>query len=281
MLFLVFLMLALGLFALFLGGGLVAQGYLYQNPAERMPLRAAVAAVLVGGFMTLWVAIDRRNPGRYDTLFNFTAYTTAEVTEFEAVRWTGSGGKLKLDDKGQPNEVIVKFKRGGKDGKFFEEGTNNAFDLSGSTGGGVQYMTGALRVKTPADPEPVRYNATLTKDKTYTPDPRFVEENGSRYIEADKGKIGRLFVPSTGTIAGALALNCALVVVWLVAFWPVLRFSFGHAILFTGACAVIALLGAMPLLFDRTREPKPAPPPPPAAAAFGSQEAGVSSQQKC
>ena len=44
-----FLMLTLGLFALFLGGGLVAQGYLYQNPAERLPVRAVAAAVLVGG----------------------------------------------------------------------------------------------------------------------------------------------------------------------------------------------------------------------------------------
>src|SRR5712691_1077493 len=47
MLLLVFLMLFLGLFALFLGGGLVAQGYLYQQPVERLPLRAIVAAVLV------------------------------------------------------------------------------------------------------------------------------------------------------------------------------------------------------------------------------------------
>jgi hypothetical protein len=267
MVFLVFLMLTLGLFALFLGGGLVAQGYLYQNPAERMPLRALGAAVLVGGFLTLWVAIDRRNPGKYDTLFNFVGYTTAEFNEFEAVRWTAAGGKMRLGSDGQPTEVLVKFKRvaGGKDAQFVEEGAQTPFQRSGSTSEGVQYMTGAIRVKGPNDPEPVRYNATVkedpqTKMRTYTPELRFNEEKGSRYVEGHK--IGTLFIPSSGTVAGALALNFLLFVVWLVAFWPLLRFSLSHAIMFTGVFGVLTMMGAMPLLFARTREPKPPAPAP-------------------
>ena len=273
MLLLVFLMLTLGLFALFLGGGLVAQGYLYQNPAERMPLRSVAAAVLVSGFITLWVAIDRKSPGRYDTFFNFVPYTTAEFTEFEAVRWTGSGGKLKLDDKGKPNEVLVKFKRapGGKDAKFLEEGTNTPFQMNGTAATGGQYMTGAIRVKGPDDPEPVRYDATLkedprTKEKTYTPETRFKEEKGSRYVEVHQ--IGTLFVPSTGTVMGALALNLMLFVVWLVAFWPLLRFTLVHALVFAGAFATLTMLGAMPLLFKQNRAPKPPPTPAPVPAAM-------------
>jgi hypothetical protein len=282
MLFLVFLMLVLGLFALFLGGGLVAQGYLYQNPAERMPLRAAGASVLVAGFITLWVSIDRKSPGRYDTLFNFVPYTTAQIDEFEAVRWTGAGGKLSLDDKGQPAEVGVKFKRGpgGKDAKFLEEGNNLPFQLNGSTSGGVQYMTGAIRVKGPGDAAPVRYNATLkedprTKDKSYTPEPRFVEEKGSRYVEAHPQQIGTLFVPSSGTVMGALALNVLLYVVWLVAFWPVLRFSLGHALMFTIAMATITMLGVMPLLFKQNRAAPPAPAPAPTAALVAPAGVGL------
>lgn len=266
MLVLVFLMMTLGLFALFLGGGLMAQGYLYQNPAERMPLRAIAAAVLVGGFVTLWVVIDRRNPGRYDTFFNFVPYTTAEFSEFEAVRWAGANGKLKLDGNGKPIEAIVKFKRpsGGKDGKFLEDGTGAPFQLNGTAGTGGQYMTGALRVKGPDDAEPVRYNATLkedprTKEKAFAPDARFVEEKGSRYIESHQ--IGTLFVPSTGTVIGALALNFMLFVVWLAAFWPILRFSFAHALMFSAALAMLTMLGVMPLLFKQNREPKPVPAP--------------------
>ena len=62
-LLIILLLITLVLFALFLGGGLVAQGYLYQSPAERLPLRALAAALLVSSFITIWVLIDRGAPG--------------------------------------------------------------------------------------------------------------------------------------------------------------------------------------------------------------------------
>jgi hypothetical protein len=267
MLFLVFLMLVLGLFALFLGGGMVAQGFLYQNPAERMPLRAAAAAVLVGGFITLWVWIDSRNPGRYDTLFNFVAYSTADFNEFEAVRWSaGAGGKVARGADGKPVETVVKFTRPNANARFVDDG-GASFTKLGSTGA-TSYMTGAIRVKGPGDAEPVRYNATLkedsrTKEQVYTERSRFVEEKGSRYVEAEsEGQMGKLFIPSTGTVVGSLALNAMLFVVWLAAIWPVLRFSFGHALMFATALGVLTMLGAMPLLFKQNREPKPPSGPP-------------------
>ena len=264
MLILVFLMMLLGLFALFLGGGLVAQGYLYQSPADRMPVRALVAAVLVAGFVALWVAVDRRSPGRYDTFFNFAPYSTAEFDEFEAVRWMGSGGKLKLDPSGNPVETLVKFKRaaGGKGTTFVEEGTGEPFKMQGTTTSGAQYMTGALRVKGPGDPEPVRYNAALKEgapkeNPSYaSQDRRFVEANGSRYVEAHL--LGTLFVPSTGTVAGALALNFTLFAVWFIAFWPVLRFSVSHALIFAGAFGLLTMLTVMPVLFTQSRAKEPA-----------------------
>ena len=277
-LLLVFLMLLLGLFALFLGGGLLAQGYLYQNPAERMPLRALAGSVLVGGFITFWMWVDQRAPGRYDTFFNFSPHTTAEFNEFEAVRWSAGGdGKFKLDAGGKPVETIAKFKRtpGGK-GQFLEEGTGLPFSRTGSTSGGTSYATGAILVKGPEDAAPVRYNATMkenpnTKTKAYTPELKFEEEKGSRYVSADS--MGTLYVPSTGTVVGALALNFMLVVAWLVAFWPILRFSLSHALIFTAALAIITMMAIMPLLFKQNRVSKPAPGAPP--AAIRNQEPGA------
>jgi hypothetical protein len=255
MLLLVFLMLLLGLFALFLGGGLVGQGYLYQQPADKLPVRALVAAALVGGFITFWVWIDKRAPEKYDTLFNFKGESTAEFNEFEAVRWTAAGGKLKLDTGGKPTETIAKFKRpAGSKGAFAEEGTGAAFELRGYIGG-TQYMVGAIRVKGPDDPEPVRYNANLKEDKTYPPEVRFEAEKGSRYVKANQ--FGTLYVPSTGTVIVALLLNFLLLVVWVVAFWPVLRFSLGHALMFTAILAVVTMLALMPVLFKPNRAPKP------------------------
>jgi hypothetical protein len=269
MLFLVFLMMTLGLFALFLGGGLVAQGYLYQNPADRMPIRALAAALLVAGFVTLWVKIDQNAPGRYDTFFNFSSYSTAEFNEFEAIRWKGANGKLHVDASGNYIEQVVKYKRNGtgKDSQFVEEGTSNRFELHGTAPGGGQYMVGAVRIKGPNDPEPVRYNAELQKDRPKTDalyanptDQKFKDVNGDRYIMVSANRPSPLFLPSGGTLAVALLLNFSLVVVWLVAFWPVLRFSLAHALIFGGAFALLTMLAVMPVLFKQNREPKPAAP---------------------
>lgn len=270
-LLLVFLMLALGLFALFLGGGLVAQGYLYQDPADRFPIRAAVAALVVSGYITFWVAIDQKKPGRYDTFFNFMPYTTTEFDEFEAVRWTGVGGTLKLDDSGAPVETVVTFRRpaGTKAAQFVSVGTNEKFESRGTSPTGGQYMTGALRVKLPTDPEPVRFNALLVesaaaKTKTYSKDRKFVEEKGARYIEA--AQPGTVYVPSTGAVFTALLVNFGLLVVWAAALWPVMKFTFTHALLFAGAAAVVCMLALMPVLFKHGRAAAAQQEPPAAVA---------------
>jgi hypothetical protein len=119
-------------------------------------------------------------------------------------------------------------------------------------------MTGAILVKTDSDPQPVRYNATVKdgphgKGKVYTQDAKFVEEKGSRFVEAHK--LGTLVVPSTATVVVSLLLNFALLVVWLAAFWLVLRFSLGHALLFAGVMGLITLIAIMPVLFKQNRLP--------------------------
>src|SRR5262249_58294083 len=75
-LFLTLVLVILTLFALFWGGGKLAQGYLYNEPADRLPLRSAVAGLVVGLFVILWVGIDKPAPGKYDTFFHFPPYHT-------------------------------------------------------------------------------------------------------------------------------------------------------------------------------------------------------------
>ena len=267
-LLLVFVLLTGGLTALFLGVTIVAHGYLYQEPVSRLPLRAVAGGLLLGGFITLWAALDKSKPGKYDTFFNFAPYTTAEFTEFEAVRWPALGGALRTDASGKQVEEVVKYKRAPGGTQFVREGTNEAFILNGSDNSG-SFMTGAVRVKGPNDPEPVRYNAIVKesaggKSKSYTNERRFVEENGSRYIEAVQ--MGTLFVPSTATVAVSLFLNFLLFVLWLVVTWPVLRYSFGHALGLTAVGTLVTMLLLMPLLFKFNRSAKPAPAPAPAPA---------------
>ena len=260
-LFLTLVLVTVALFALFWGGGLVAQGYLYQQPADRLPLRAAAAALLVGLFVASWCWLDKRNPGKYDTFFEFASYTKQEFGEFTAVRWSAVGGKLKKDAQGNPTETTVKFKRqaGSKFGAFVEEGTGHPFKLNDST-----MMTAAVVLKPDEGAEPIRLNADMTKADPqkddapkYTAERKFTEVNGSRYVTADQ--IGVLYVPSTGVVVLALLLNFLLFVVWFAAFWPVMRFSWGHALGGAAVFGLVTMLLLMPLLFKPNRAPKAAP----------------------
>lgn len=257
-------LIALVLFALFLGGGLVAQGYLYQEPADRLPLRALAGAVLVSSFVALWVMIDARAPGKYDTFFRFSPYQTKEFTEFEAVRWVAPDGvNLKKDEGGNKAEVLVKFKKGtgSRSNTFVEAATGEPFQLNSSGKSGESYMTGAIVARPGPDAEPVRFNAQVN-DKgsrvSYVTGPegrRFVEEKGSRYVQADQ--LGVVYEPSTGAIVVALLINLLHFVVWFVAFWPILQFTRGHAFILTTVFALVTMLVVMPLLFERNRA-KPA-----------------------
>ncbi|HXD85392.1 MAG TPA: hypothetical protein VN641_02790 [Urbifossiella sp.] len=254
LLFVIFALSTVILFAVFWGGSLVAQGYLYQQPASRLPLRAAIAALLAGGFTAAWVAIDKKNPGKYDTFFSFYGETTRDFDEFEAVRWTfdPAAKALKSDAQGKPIETAVKFKKsgGGKAARFLEAGANKKFLLNDTS-----MMTAALLV--PAENGPIRFNAQFVKDNrggipNYTKEGRFVEEKGDRYVPMSQ--VGVMYIPSGGVIATALFLNFLLFAVWMIAFWPVLRFSWGHAFGFTAAFGFAMLLLVLPLLFGMARK---------------------------
>lgn len=264
-LLIILVLVTLVLFAVFLGGGLVAQGYLYQAPADRMPVRAVAAAVLVALFITMWVWIDKRNPRKYDTFFEFAPYQTKTFDEFESIRWVSpDGSRLKVDASGNPVEVVVKFKRGvgAKSNQFFEAGTDSPFQLNSVAKSNQSYMTAAIRLKPEPNAEAIRLNAQLDKEKkTYVNSidgRRFVEEKGSRYVQVDQP--GTLFVPSTGTVVLALFINFLHFAVWFLAFWLVLQFTRGHAFGLAVGFGVATMLLVMPLLFAPNRKP-PAPEP--------------------
>lgn len=264
-LLLVFALLTGGFTALFLGVSIVAQGYLYQEPAPRLPLRSVAGGLILGGFITLWTAIDKNNPGRFGPPQDFSPRRSVEFTEFEAVRWpAGADGKLKTDPSGKPVETVAKFKRtvGGKGSAFVEEGTSDPFKPTGSSGG-LSYMTGAIRVKGPDDPEPVRYNAVVndnprTKQKEYPQGEReFREEKGERFVTFNQ--MGTIYIPSSGTLAVWLLLNVATLVLWLVVTWLILRYALAHALGLTAVGVLVTLFILNPLLFKFNKPPEPKP----------------------
>lgn len=261
-----------GLYALFWGGSLLAQGYLYNQPADRLPIRAALAAVLVGGFLAGWVAIDRSAPGKYDTFFEFAGERTVEIHEFEAVRWqavpSGNTIGFRKNERNEKVELLSKVKRSsGKSGNFVDDLTGKPFVLNGSLPDGTQYLTGAVVVKG-EDGSPLRLVADIQDDNRagaiYVGGvATFKDPKGSSYIRGDQ--MGRLIIPSSGTVAVALFINAMLFVIWFVAFWPIMRFTWGHALGFTAAFGLLTMLVLMPLLFKPNRVAREAVP----SAAMG------------
>jgi hypothetical protein len=73
--------------------------------------------------------------------------------------------------------------------------------------------------------------------------------------------MGVMYVPSSGVVAIALLLNASLFVVWFIAFWPVLRFNMGHALMFAAAFGLLIMLLVLPLLFGIVRKEGKPPEP--------------------
>ncbi len=261
---LTFALVFVALYAMFWIVTLVAQGYVYEQPADRLAIRAAGAALLVSGFLMLWVALDRRSPGKYDTFFEFAPYTTAPFHEFDAVRWEADPavqGKVafKKDAAGKLAEKVTHYKRsGGKTSRFVDDKTGKEFVLSD---GGM--VTAAVIFQPEEGKSPVRFDAIFREDKrtgnkTYPPkgndDRRFADPGGSRYVMVDQP--GVIYIPTTGAVVLALLINFALFVVWFAAFWPVLRFGAGFAFLLAGAFGLLTMFALMPVLFKPGRAPK-------------------------
>ena len=228
--------------ALFWALGVLVQGYLYSQPASHMPVRAVVAGVVVAGFVAGWTYVNTRasHKDKYGTVFEFNPTTTKDVTEFEAVR------QLRIkDEKGQLKEVTIPFKwvPEGKLGKFVETGTNKDFRMNTA-----DYMTIALEL--PEDGKKTRYDAAIDSKGTYVREGDnvvFTEKDGSRHIESER--LTRLNIPSSAAFMIAVALNVLAFGVWFVAFWPILRFNFSHALLLALIFGTITVLLLMPLLF--------------------------------
>lgn len=239
MLIVTFVGLVVGLFAFFWGTTLFLQSALYNAPATKLPIRAATAAFLVGGFLTMWTFINTRaeSKDRYGTFFEFNPTASHEFTEFTAVRRDAN-----------KKETSVPYKKAG--GNFVEaQDPSKAFKMVSS-----DFLVAAVEIKD--GDKPVRYDAEFDKNGKYlSRAPVFREAGGRRFIEF--GNVpSPIYVPSRGALFAALALNGLHFVVWFVALWPVLRYTVGHAIGGAIALGLFVMLLLLPLLFDKNKVPE-------------------------
>jgi len=243
-----FAVLAVASFALLLGLSLFLQAYLYNEPADRLWLRAAVGSLALACFLTGWVYVNTRADGdnAYGVLHEFKPTATTEVNAFEAVRRNRSKAETTVAYTRAPGEKEFK----SADGKPFR--WNSADDL-----------TVAVIVK--ENDKPVRFAAVLDGDLAYAKVPEkktFLEVGGSRSIEEELP--GTIVSPNSGVAFLAILINVLHLAVWFAIFWLAMRFEWGHALGLGAIFALAATIVLMPLLFGLNK-PKAAPGVPVAA----------------
>ena len=240
--------LTVGLFAFFWGIALFLQGYLYSQVADRLPVRAAVSALLVA------CRADRldhaqhqgvSHPDKYGVLVGFDRMMTPDLAPRTCPSSRPSANSRLKDEKGKPREQAVKFVWDGRDGFVEPESQGQVrpehvhLPDRGPAGAG---RGRAGPVRGGAGERPVHGREEVRGPGR--PHHRGGRPRGSCRCPAR--------VPS---LAGLL-VNAGAFVLWLVAFWLGMRFALGHAAGLTAAFGLATMIVLMPLLFN-ANTPKP------------------------
>lgn len=220
---------------------MLLQGWLYQDPADRMPIRALLGGTVMAAFLTLWCLIDARSGGgKYGTLFEFSPVDIAEHDAFDSVLKTTTGKQTTIHYQ----------KRAGSKG-----GSADFVDSKGQPWkkNTSDSMVVAILVREPDKPEPTRFNANLDADGNFpkiASDLRFVDDAG-RYMPAES--LGRVYRKKTGVLLANLLLNGLHFVLWWMVLWLGVRFSIWHAFGLAFAIWLFLMVAVQPVLFQQTR----------------------------
>jgi len=234
---------AVGFTALSFGLAAAVQGWLYGQPADKLALRALVAGLLLSLVVVGWGYVNSRasHKDKYGTFFEFNPTAVRDINAFEAVRQLAVKGA-----DGQPREETVAYVLQGK--SFVEKETQRPFARSSSG-----YVTTALLIAWDGNPprkflapplEGMRYVGLTNASDALT----FTEEGGPSFLTDQD--LRKLETPSKGAYLTALLLNAGLFLAFFAAFWPVLQYRLGHALLLTILFGGVTLFILMPLLFN-------------------------------
>lgn len=191
------------------------QGWLYNDLARKLAVRALIGGLALALFHTGWCAIYKADPGRFDTLYSFkTEAPDGEYDEFQSVRRVG-----KVEQK------PVKFIRKGNSNEFESAETRKPWNRSDSDG-----MVVAIMIQEKGKTQPTRFDANLRDDGMFPPheDHRYETDKGKRYM--DHNTLGKIYRKRSMAIMGNLFVNLLHLAVWVAVLWPVMRFTMGHSI---------------------------------------------------
>jgi hypothetical protein len=216
-------------------GSIVAQGWLYNDLARHLPLRALVGGAVMAAFLTAWCAIYRADPGRFDTLVSFkTERLEGNYDEFQSIRKVGKEEK-------KP----VRFVRRGETNDFESVETRRLWNRSDADG-----MVVALLIQEKGKDQPTRFDVNLNPDGTFPQqeDTKFEAERGRRYM--DQSGLGKIYRKRSMAVIGNLFANFLHLTLWVAVLWPVMRFALGHAIAIGLVLWGVTMLIVQPGLFE-------------------------------
>jgi len=239
-LFVIFLLLAF-VFILFLwGGSLLLQGWLYQNPAELLPIRAAISGSVLAAFLTAWCWIDARNPGKYDTLLEFSPVEVTEYDSFESVMKKANG---------EEKTMLFKKRLGthGLTGDFVDDKGNNWLKNTSDS------MATVILIREKDKNEPTPFKANLDAKGNFPADLTqltYTDASG-RWMTADA--LGKVHRRKTGVLWANILLNALHFLLWWLALSLGMRFGIWEALGLAFVIWLFLMLLAQPVLFKQTR----------------------------
>jgi hypothetical protein len=216
------------------------QGWLYNDLAKKLPLRALAGGALLALFHTGWCAVYRADPGRFDTPFYYKSEAReGQYDQFQSIRKVG-----------QKELPPVKYVRRGESNDFESE-TGKHWKRSDADG-----MVVAILIQEKDKKEPTRFNANLTSDGKFRSEEesRYETDGGKRFMEL-QGGMGKVYRKRSWGVIANLFANFLHLLVWVAILWPIMRFTLSHAIGFGLILWALTMLLLQPALFSLVTRP--------------------------
>lgn len=236
-LWLILVLAFFGMSILLWAGTLFFQGYIYSEPVNGLYWRAPLAGLILTLFTAYWCWLDYRAPGKYNTLFEFSAREEEAFKKF----WSVKKGK----------EVPYVAKTTGQGRTEYRDPRGRPWSRSDAEG-----VMEAIIVED-KDGQKIRFETELTKDgkfKIEQSEPvRYVETGGRHRVMTDD-YIGKVSEVRPGMVAANVLLNFFHFAVWFACLWLILRYQWGHAFGLAVVIWLVATLTLLPMMFKKVED---------------------------
>jgi len=225
---LIFVLMWAALVAILWAGSLWFQAYIYSEPDSDLYWRAPAAASALALFLGFWGVLAYKSPGSYPPLFDLSTTDRQEFPELQAEIAKGNVRHYyaKKDSRG----FMAYFER--------------------SRGKPLPRRPLAIIVK--EDDEEDRFEPDRDKDGRFvTKGAQPLQYRDARGRVMSEDRLGQLSVPRWGRFFVNLLLYVALLVVWFLCLWLLLRFQWTHALGIAVVFWLVMVIVLLPMLLTK------------------------------